>query len=381
MPPSTRRQVLTAGAAGLAALAGCTGPDLSLPETPTGEWRHRAHDARNAGAAEVRVPDRVEPAWDAGDIHTAAPVLADGTVYTVDDSVTALDGKTGSVQWQADLSDDARHAPALTADGLVVATNDQRLRSFALSDGSEHWTVQLPGRPADALSAAGGEVVVPCDEGGTVAYATADGTEQWRNGFRAAEQPAVGDDSVYLTGFTAGGDGVALVALSQADGTERWRRPLDDLPSTPTFTPESVLVRDGDVLFALDPADGTEQWQTRVGGRILNAPPAVADGTVYTPGDGVVALSLADGTEQWRADGSVTVDTGVAVGRDAVVTVFTDVPGVVALDRTDGSVRWRHQIDGFDVAVTTPPAIADGAVFYTSNESLGLVALGDLGGE
>lgn len=48
------------------------------------------------------------------------------------------------------------------------------------------------------------------------------------------------------------------------------------------------------------------------------------------------ALSLTDGSETWRADVDVTVDTGVSVGRDAVVAATTGLPssggpGVVAL--------------------------------------------------
>lgn len=362
-------------------LAGCTGPNRSLPDPPTGEWRQRAHDAGNTGAAEVAVPERVAPAWEAGEIHTAAPVIADGTVYTVDDSVTALDGRIGELHWETDLPGDARHAPALTADGLLVATDDSRLLSLTVSDGTERWNVRLPGRPDDALTVAGDDVVVPCNAGGTVAYATADGAERWRHPFRAAEQPAVGDETVYVTGFPAGRDAVELLALARADGTERWRHTLDELPATPTLAPGRLLVLDGDVLFALDPTSGEEIWSTRVGGGVLNAPPAVADGTIYAPGDGVWALSLDDGTKQWHTEGTVTVDTGVAVGRNAVVTAFTDVPGVVALDRADGSTVWEQQIDGFDVSVTVPPAIADGAVFFTSNDHVGLVALGDLDGE
>jgi len=94
-------------------------------------------------------------------------------------------------------------------------------------------------------------------------------------------------------------------------------------------------------------------------------------------------VSVADGELRWRADAGVVADTGVGVGRDAVVASVTNrreysLAGVAAFERSDGTVRWEHPVEGFDAFPTTPPTLADGAVFYASNESSGVVALGDL---
>ena len=70
-------------------------------------------------------------------------------------------------------------------------------------------------------------------------------------------------------------------------------------------------------------------------------------------------------------------------GRDAVVTSGESLPndslaGLAAFDQSDGSVLWEHQIEGFDAFPSTAPVLAEGAVYYSSNASNGVVALGDL---
>jgi outer membrane protein assembly factor BamB len=150
-------------------------------------------------------------------------------------------------------------------------------------------------------------------------------------------------------------------------------------------TGDGLLVADGGTLAVHDPGDGSRRRELGSYGERIPERPAVADGTAFVvsySGD-LVAVGLADGTERWRAEVSVDTDAGPSVGAEAVVVGAYDLPteslgGVVALERTDGSARWEHEIEGFDVTVSTPPTLADGAVFYASNESLGVVALGDL---
>lgn len=50
---------------------------------------------------------------------------------------------------------------------------------------------------------------------------------------------------------------------------------------------------------------------------------------------------------------------------------------VAAFEQSDGTVQWGHLIEGFDAFPPTPPVLAEGAVFYASSETSGVVALGD----
>jgi outer membrane protein assembly factor BamB len=111
----------------------------------------------------------------------------------------------------------------------------------------------------------------------------------------------------------------------------------------------------------------------------------VADGRAFVTTDGgaVVAVSMDAGERIWRREAGVVADTGVGVGRNAVVAAARQLPnadlaGLVAYERHDGTVRWEREIAGFDAVPTTPPVLADGAVYYVSTESAGVTALGDL---
>ncbi|WP_458209528.1 outer membrane protein assembly factor BamB family protein [Haladaptatus sp. NG-SE-30] len=194
------------------------------------------------------------------------------------------------------------------------------------------------------------------------------------------KQTAIVDETVYLTGYRQEGETSVLRALSARDGTRQWDVDLDHPDTPPVAADDTLLVADAGTLAVHDPATGERIRELGVFGENVDVPPAVADGTAYVAaGDGgLAAISIADGTVEWNNDVWVTVDTGLTVGNEAIVAPVTDLPGIVAFERSDGSRRWEHTIEGFDAAASTPAVLADRAVFYASNESLGVVALGDL---
>lgn len=382
MSPLSRRQALAVGAGALATLAGCFGgPDRSLPETPTGEWRQRARDARNSGSADVTVPPRGTPAWDEGEAHVAAPLVSEETVFSAADEVTALDAKTGDEQWKVDLPEKADYTPALLGDRLIVGAGD-RLVALDRDDGSEVWRTSLPELTRTPVVGTLGDpafVVVNVADAGLRAFDLGSGDRLWRDRTLGAHQPAIADGTVYVTGYREDGDTGVVRALDAADGSRRWERDLDHPDTAPIVADGGLVVCDGGVVTVHDPVDGTRERELGEFGSRIEEVPAVADGTAYLPSrDGLAAVSLEDGTVEWRNDVRVTADTGVTIGREAVVAPITDLPGVAAFERSDGSRRWEYTIDGFDAAASTVGVLADGAVFLTSNESVGVVALGDL---
>lgn len=382
-----RRRFLAAGAGTLAALAGCFGgPDRSLPEPPTGEWRQSAHDARNTGAAGVAVPPRGTPAWDNGEAHIAAPLVADGTVFSVANEATALDARTGDQQWRTDLPGKADHTPALDSDRLI-ATTDQQVVALAREDGAELWSTSLP-RPADGAVTVVADpplVTVPVADTGLLAYDSRTGDRLWRDSTISASAAAVADGTAYFTGYKQDGDTGVLRGVAATDGSRLWETDLDHPDAPPVVANDGVLVADGGTLAVHDPADGTRRRPLGTFGDRIEEIPTIDDGTAFiASGEGaLVAVSVADGSTEWRVDSRVTAGTGISVGREAVVAAVTDLPesslaGIAAFERSDGTTRWEHQIEGFDAYASTVPVLAAGAVFYTSNESAGVVALGDL---
>lgn len=397
MSPLSRRRALAAGAGALAALAGCagwpgrSGGARSLTTRPTGEWGHRAHDARNTATAAVTVPSRVAPAWDRGEAHTAAPLVSGGSVFSVGDGVTSLEGRTGELRWETDLGGSVQHAPALVDDHLILATDDPtnpRIVALARDDGSEVWSTSLPAPVGGAVTATADPplVTVPLGSGGLRAFDSRTGDRLWQETTIGARQATVADGTVYVAGYRRDHDTGVLRAVAATDGSRVWETGLDHPDAPPVFANGDLVVADGGTLAVHDTADGARKRDLGTFGDWIDPPPAVADHTMYVPSTdgGLVAISVDDGSIDWRTDVRVTVGTGVTVGRDAIVAAATtlpgdSLPGIVALERSDGSPRWTHTIDGFDAAASTAPILADGAVFYASNESVGVVALGDLG--
>ncbi|MEF8815034.1 MAG: PQQ-binding-like beta-propeller repeat protein, partial [Halovenus sp.] len=148
-----RRAFLAATAASAGIIAGCFGKsNQALPNEPTGNWLQQAHDSSNTGASDAVVPDRGNQAWDAGDAGSIEPLVADGMVYSVGGSATALDAQTGEQEWEHEFSAQTEPTPAVIESQLLVPV-EQRLVALNRVDGSEKWSLSLP-RPAEqALTA------------------------------------------------------------------------------------------------------------------------------------------------------------------------------------------------------------------------------------
>lgn len=380
-----RRQFLVATGAALSVLSGCSSRvDRSLPTDPTGTWRHRGHDAHNTHRTDVAIPAHGSVAWTAGDVGDAAPLIADGVVYTAAGTVSALDARTGETVWEHALSTDVSATPALSDSTLLVPTADHLL-ALDSDDGSLQWSVTPAQAAGTAVTASAGLVTVPMPDRGIVAYDTDRGERRWRDATLGSRQPAIADGVVYTTGYREDGNTACLRALDAADGSRRWTADLDHPDTPPVVTDTGVLVGAGGTLVAFDRSTGRRRRVLGTFGERIREPLAVDDGAAFVTADdsAIVAVSLADGTRRWRVDAGVMAGTGVSVGREGAVAPVTSLPngktvGIVALDTTDGAVRWDHPIEGFDAAVSTVPALADEAVYYASTDHRGVVALGDL---
>lgn len=385
-----RRAVLAATAASVGAIAGCFGAsNQALPNEPSGNWLQQAHDSSNTGASDVAVPDRGNQAWDAGDAGSIEPLVADGMVYSVGASATALDAQTGEQEWEHEFSAQTEPTPAVMESHLLIPV-EQRIVALNRADGSEQWSLSLP-RPAEqALTAAPPIITVPLvarrGETGLIAYDATTGDRLWGNSTVAARTTAIDDDRVYVTGYLQDGDTGVLRALSVTEGTLLWETELDHPDTEPVVADNELLVPDQGTLAVHDPTDGTRLRSLGTFGDRIGTPPAVSDGVAFlgTGSQEIVALSIDDGSTVWQQSGSAT--RGISAGRESVVISGESLPeaslaGLAALDRSAGTVQWEHQIEGFDAFPSTAPVLADGAVYYTSNASSGVVALGDVRGD
>lgn len=386
---TARRTFLATAAGTMAAIAGClSGSNRSLPVEPEGDWAQYAADASNSSSADVRVPQRGNQAWDAGVAGSIEPLVGDGTVFSVGSSVTALDGQSGQQKWEYELSEQSGPAPALTESQLLLPIG-QRLVALDRDDGDEQWSLSLPRPAARAVTVVPPVCVIPFmgrrNASGLLAYDYKAEERLWEQSTVAASTTAIDGERVYVTGYRDDGDTGILRSFSIEDGSLLWETELTHPDTGPVLSNGELLVTDGGTLAIHNVETGQRIRTLGNFGDRIDQPPAVSNDTAFvgSRSQEIHAVSIEDGTTNWRRAGSAS--QGVSVGQGTVVVSGealpeADLPGLAAFDRSDGSLVWEHSIEGFDAFPSTAPVLVDGAVYYTSNASSGVVALGDVPG-
>lgn len=204
--------------------------------------------------------------------------------------------------------------------------------------------------------------------------------------------PAVGEvDGGRLLVFTQGvGDPQSsIVAVNLHTMAQAWSRPLEALSrSGVTIEGGRVFVGDdGGRVYGLDLATGDELWPPAKGAGPIDAPPAVAEGTVYAVARGastqpvqVLALDAAEGSTAWRFEPRAAAATAsVPVLADGAVIMGFGDRLVRALDAGDGAERWNSLVNNLFSPVSSA-AYADGAV-YIADVSGGLYRIDGGSGE
>lgn len=381
---------LIAAAGSLSVTGGCLEDSIrTLPETPSGEWPQQSHNSSNTSASDVTVPAQGNQGWDRGEAGTSDPLVSDGMVYSIGGDATALDAQTGEIEWEYEFSEQTEATPVLSRNFFIISAG-QQLIALNREDGSEDWTIDIP-RPAErAITLHSSIMTVPLvgelSEPGLLAVDPTNGERLWGHPTLAPRTTAIDDEFVYTTGYRIDGNTGILRALSISDGSLEWEHELDHPDTAPVLTEGEVLVADEGTLAVHDKTDGTRLRSVISFGDHIDQPPAVKNGIAFvgTPSQEIVAVSLNEASVLWRRSGNAY--QGITAGRDAVVTSGESLPndslaGLAAFDQSDGSVLWEHQIEGFDSFPSTAPVLAEGAVYYSSNASSGVVALGDLPSE
>jgi outer membrane protein assembly factor BamB len=147
--------------------------------------------------------------------------------------------------------------------------------------------------------------------------------------------------------------------------------------STPVIAEGRVYVGSQDKnVYCLDARDGRRLWSFMTEARIKSSV-AVADGRVYVgPDDGYVyCLDAKNGTRLWRTEAGGYIEASfkavteirsspLVVG-DRVYVGSLDT-NLYCLDADSGDIVWTYKTEGY---ITSSPAVSDGAVYITSQES------------
>jgi outer membrane protein assembly factor BamB len=303
---------------------------------------------------------------------------------TTDASITTLDPKDGTEEWNRTLPS-AQIVPGLLYDRnrelLLAVTDGPTVTGIDTSDGSEVWSEQFAtdGRPlfygqdgeilyiaTDEFDARGrpkSATIWAVDTGQAVAN-----RERWsesRDGNIVLAVPAVGDETVVAGFAEPSGDGFSnstMVAIDASDGTERWSKSRsDDLVLGAFRIIDSVLyatagrnTEDGasdGALLRIDPESGDVNWEYNVGALFVGL--RADDDTAYVVTLAGDVIAVGDdpagddyGAQKWmRSLGGEVEDVGLLLGCDTLYTGPDSGGTVYALNTDDGTT-----LDTFTVA-------------------------------
>lgn len=287
----------------------------------------------------------------------AAPVIANGTIYTVDaeQNVRALDATNGREQWRTQLEGvGSRDAIAVGAgiasagDRIIATSGFGYIVALSAADGSEIWRrpidTPVSGSPAILggrayVTSTNNELYVLSVENGEVIWSDQAIAESAR--ILASPSPAVNGD-LLVAPYSSG----ELIAYVPANGRRLWQ---DTLTSGGRYTPLSAI--------------------NDIAGR-----PTIEDGVVYAAShSGVLAaIDARTGTRIWNTLFGSRL--GPVIGGQYIFIVGTDGQ-LACINKIDGRVVWVRKLAGYkdedkkqDAIVWTGPLIANDRLILVSSE-------------
>ncbi|MCU0827357.1 MAG: PQQ-binding-like beta-propeller repeat protein [Tabrizicola sp.] len=374
---------------------------IALPAPVSTDWTHRAGNARHLmpHAALSPTPQRV---WSASigsgsnrkNRIAAAPVVADGRVFTIDarSLVTATSTGGGTV-WTVDLTAGFDKGGGQSGGGLAtagnrlfVATGYGEVVALEASTGAVLWRQRVDAPVSGAPATDGDAVYVSGRDGSAWAINAADGKVLWQvvgtpgiAGYVGTAAPTVGDRAVIFP--TSAGDLMAVLKIG--GGTKIWQASLAGkrlgraYALTPDVTGDAVV--DGKVLYAGTAAGRTVAMSASSGERIWSAgegalgPVAVAGGSLFLVNDEaeLVRLDAETGEVIWavpmpyftndkiKRRKGIYAHYGPVLAGGRIMVVSSD--GLLrAFNPEDGSLTHTAEIPG---GAATQPAVAGGTLY------------------
>ncbi|AUV82972.1 hypothetical protein C2R22_16065 [Salinigranum rubrum] len=373
----TRRRFLAAcGAASLGAAAGCLADDGHDAAADAAgdrtDWPTAGHDGANTnyvpGANTIRGVSEARRVDDR--LGSAQPIVADGTLYLVGDTLRALDLDSGETNWEVAPEDGQGNfwaAPTVRDETVYVANGHQRVHAIDATSGEKRWTTAVDvGSYVTPRLDDDGEAVYVGGEGHVSRLDAETGDEEWSHDLFGQVRQSVAVRRGVVYAVTEGGE---LYALDEY-GDGYWRVDLPAKCQTPpTLAGRQVFVGTFDgFVHAVDTARANLAWSTEVGG-FAKGGIAVADSTVYADGGrSLHALDVDSGEKRWAFDVGTTGDHTPVVAGD---TVFTTGDRLYGLKPGGGfsngtirqeALRFSHPTGGY----AGPMSVADGRVYVTA---------------
>ncbi|WP_330633133.1 PQQ-binding-like beta-propeller repeat protein [Halocatena halophila] len=319
------------------------------------------------------------------------PIVANGLVYAVGRELLCVDAATGAVRFRehTDGSGSPAVAPARAyrSPTIAFATATRAVgihgRGGSLiagvSPGHRRWQttpltqgVSLFGSGSHRSDAvAVDETVFMVVGEKLLAIDASSGRIRWRAD-GGGSRPVVYDGTVYVPNF-----GMGVIGYD-VDTGERTFGPADEtsMAGSVTATSGLLVVGTSDGLAGIG-YDGTTHWEF--------APPqldhdtgavAIANGVAFAgmhrkKHDQLVAVDIEDGTELWRSNIHPERSPRFAppAVADGVVYYPTEDRGMVAVNAADGRVRWRFE-PGDEFGPLSPAALVGETLYVHGNGTL-----------
>jgi outer membrane protein assembly factor BamB len=378
---------------------------ISLPAaSANADWTHRGGTVRHVSphGALSAAPARV---WTVNigsgssrkNRITAAPVVADGRVFTMDAAAVVQATSTqGAVLWQADLTAEFDRGGGVSGGGVSVAGNQVfvstaygELVALEASSGAVIWRQRLDSPVTGAPAVEGGIVYVAGRDGSGWAIKAETGRVLWTvpgavgtTGMIGAAGPSVGDRLV-LFPFANGG----ITAALKTSGVQVWQAPVTGqrvgraYAGVTDVTGDAVVI--GETTFVGTASGRTAAIDTSSGERIWTAvegalnPPLVVGGSVFLVNDEnrLVRLDAETGAPIWAIDMPYFTKEKPK-RRKAIIPHFGPVlaGGRLAVVAGDGQLRLFNPVDGALVrgaeipgGAATAPALAGGTLYVVSS--------------
>jgi outer membrane protein assembly factor BamB len=379
---------------------------ISLGPQTGGDWTHRAGNARHLmpHAALSATP---KLAWAANigsgssrkNRISAAPVVADGRIFTIDATTGVTATSTGGATlWSTDLAADfdkggGQSAGGLATDGArVFATTEYgELVALDAATGAILWRQRVDSPMSGAPATDGKAVYVSGRDGSAWAVDAATGKVIWqvvgtpgKAAYVGTAAPTIGDRAVIFP--SAAGDLMAVLKIG--GGTKIWQSSLAGkrlgraYALTADVTGDAVI--SGKTIFAGSGAGRTVAMSASSGEQIWAAgegalgPVAVAGGSIFLVNDEakLVRLNAETGEVIWSVEmpyftqekikkrKGIYAHYGPVLAGGRIMVVSSD--GLLrAFDPTDGSLAYTTDIPG---GAAAQPAVAGGTLYVVSGK-------------
>jgi len=287
------------------------------------------------------------------------PLVMDGKLYVggANQYFYCLDVKSGKILWKTKLTDWIRSKPAMTSEGLLVASVDGKIACLS-KKGKVKWTKQVSTHQIYADLVVAGDTVL------------------------------VNDSDLWLRRINTKGDVLWKRSLLNAYENEEGERIFTDVLSGGTYYQSKPTASRGKLyfgnpagfLFCVDAETGKEIWKFEMGGAI-SVGPAIGDGKVFAGQQGgerfFYCVDAETGELVWKQTVPGGWVWGSAAFDDGMVYVPTVNGHAVCLDAKTGHIVWMYPAAK---SVPAEPAI-DGDLVYFGSWSHSLYAFNKKTGE